>query len=117
MRKATRKSQCLSFQTYIKDSLLRYDFVPRADEKLTGNVIARDELEKDITRVWEKQDGRLKAVEIYTALQMMLQLPAESLILQDRLCWLHEQGLEAAIVPVMNKRLSPRSYAIVSHKD
>lgn len=81
-----------------------------------GNVIARDELEKDITRVWEKQNKKLRAVEIYTGLQMMLQLPAESLVLQDRLCWLHEQGLEAVIVPVMNKRLSPRSHAIVSRK-
>lgn len=73
-------------------------------------------MEKGITRVWEEQSGRLEAVEIYTGLQMMLQLPAESLILQDRLCWLHEQGLEAVTVPVMNKCVSPRSYAIVSHK-
>lgn len=80
------------------------------------NVITREEMEKGITQVWEEQSRRLKAVEIYTGLQMMLQLPAESFILQDRLCWLHEQGLEAAIVPVMNKCISPRSYAIVSHK-
>lgn len=81
-----------------------------------GILVAHDELEKGITRVWEKQNKRLRAIEIYTGLQMMLQLPAESLVLQDRLCWLHEQGLEAVIVPVMNKRLSPRSHAIVSHK-
>lgn len=80
------------------------------------NVITCDKLEKDITQLWEKQCKKLKTAEIYTGLQMMLQLPAESLVLQDRLCWLYEQGLEAAIVPVTNKRLSPRSYAIISHK-
>jgi len=67
-------------------------------------------------QLWEKQSRRLKIVEIYTGLQMMLQLPAESLILQDRLCWFHQQDLKAIIVPVMNKCISPRSYAIVSHK-
>ncbi|XP_032669325.1 protein RRNAD1-like [Odontomachus brunneus] len=116
VRKGTRKSQCMDFQTYVKDSLLRYDLAPRTDMDLTGILTAYDELENGITRVWENQNKRLRAVEIYTGLQMMLQLPAESLVLQDRLCWLHEQGLEAVIVPVMNKRLSPRSHAIVSHK-
>ncbi|XP_011641098.1 protein RRNAD1-like [Pogonomyrmex barbatus] len=121
VRKGTRKSQCLNFQTYIKDSLLRYDLIPynlalEDYATLTDRMIMQDELEKDITQMWEKQSKRLKDVEIYTGLQMMLQLPAESLILQDRLCWLHEHGLEAIIVPVMNKCVSPRSYAIVSHK-
>lgn len=46
----------------------------------------------------------------------MLQAPAESLVLQDRLCWMEEEGLEAKIIPVMNKYISPRAYAIVSHK-
>lgn len=82
-----------------------------------GNVIVHDELEKGITQVWEEQSQKLEIVKIYSGLQMMLQLPAESLILQDRLSWLHEQGLEAVIVPVMNKSISPRSYAIVSHKN
>lgn len=67
-------------------------------------------------KVWEEQSKKLETVEIYSGLQMMLQLPAESLILQDRLLWLHEQDLEAIIVPVMNKCISPRSYAIISHK-
>ncbi|EFN62886.1 UPF0431 protein C1orf66-like protein [Camponotus floridanus] len=116
VRKGTRKSQCSSFQTYVKDSLLRYDLIPDINVKFTGNVIVHDELEKDIMQVWEEQSKKLKTVEIYSGLQMMLQLPAESLILQDRLLWLHEQDLEAVIVPVMNKCISPRSYAIVSHK-
>ncbi|XP_072748542.1 uncharacterized protein [Anoplolepis gracilipes] len=108
VRKGTRKSQCSNFQTYIKDSLLRYDLVPNTNVKLT---------EKEITQLWEEQSKRLEIVEIYSGLQMMLQLPAESLILQDRLSWLHEQDLQAVIIPVMNKCISPRSYAIVSYKN
>lgn len=116
VRKGTRKTQCLNFQTYIKDSLLRYDLLPKTDTKLTGNVIPHDELERDIMQLWKEQNKRLRAIEIYTGLQMMLQLPAESLVLQDRLCWLHEQGFEAVTMPIMNKCLSPRSYAIISYK-
>lgn len=81
-----------------------------------GNVIPHDELERDIMQLWKEQNKRLRAIEIYTGLQMMLQLPAESLVLQDRLCWLHEQGFEAVTMPIMNKCLSPRSYAIISYK-
>lgn len=117
VRKGTRKSQCSNFQTYIKDSLLRYDLVPNTNVKLTDNVLVHDELEKEITQLWEEQSKRLEIVEIYSGLQMMLQLPAESLILQDRLSWLHEQDLQAVIIPVMNKCISPRSYAIVSYKN
>jgi hypothetical protein len=79
-------------------------------------MITHDELEKNIMQLWEKQSRRLKIVEVYTGLQMMLQLPAESLILQDRLCWLRQQGLKATMVSVMNRCISPRSCAIVSHK-
>ncbi|XP_076633206.1 methyltransferase-like protein 25B isoform X2 [Colletes latitarsis] len=72
--------------------------------------------EKNIIELWKNHYNKLKVVEIYTALQLMLQSAAESLILQDWLCWMHERGLDATIIPVMNKQLSPRSYAIVSWK-
>lgn len=38
VRKGTRKSQCSSFQTYIKDSLLRYDLIPNTNVKFTGDT-------------------------------------------------------------------------------
>lgn len=38
VQKGTRKSQCSSFQTYVKDSLLRYDLVPDTNVKFTGNT-------------------------------------------------------------------------------
>lgn len=72
--------------------------------------------EKNIIELWENHCDKLKIVETYTGLQLMLQASAESFVLQDRLCWMEEQGLEAKIIPVMNKYLSPRAYAIVSQK-
>lgn len=41
VRKGTRKSQCSNFQTYIKDSLLRYDLMSdiTPGAKLTGNYL------------------------------------------------------------------------------
>ena len=75
-----------------------------------------DTHEKNITELWGSHSDKLNTVEIYSGLQLLLQAPAESLVLQDRLCWMQEQGLEAKIVPVMNRQLSPRSCAVVSRK-
>ncbi|OAD55291.1 hypothetical protein WN48_04933, partial [Eufriesea mexicana] len=117
-RKGIRKSQCLDFKTYAKNSLNRYILQPQNEEKLKKQDLQfnLNTHEKNIIELWKIHCDKLKLVEIYSGLQLMLQAPAESLILQDRLCWLEEQGLGAKIIPVMNKRLSPRAYAIVSKK-
>ncbi|KOC65854.1 Uncharacterized protein C12orf26 [Habropoda laboriosa] len=117
-RKGTRKSQCLNFETYVRDSLHRYILQPSKGDKVEEQDVQSnlDMHEKNIMQLWKVHCNKLKIVEMYTGLQLMLQAPAESFILQDRLCWMAEQGLEAKIIPVMNKRLSPRAYAIVSRK-
>nr|XP_031845613.1 methyltransferase-like protein 25 isoform X2 [Nomia melanderi] len=117
-RKGTRKSQCLNFETYIKDSLNRYIFQSQKETNIKEQGV-QFSTEMHITRMmelWNIYCDKLKIVEIYTALQSVLQASAESLLLQDRLCWIQEHGLEATIIPVTNKQLSPRSYAIVSSK-
>ncbi|XP_076242733.1 methyltransferase-like protein 25B isoform X2 [Calliopsis andreniformis] len=117
-QRSTRKSQCSTFETYVKESLNRYILEPKTEKKIQeqGLQLNLDTYEKNIIDLWKDHRNKLKIVEIYTGLQLMLQAPAESLVLQDRLCWMHEQGLEATIIPVMNKQLSPRSYALVSRK-
>ncbi|XP_034194968.1 methyltransferase-like protein 25B isoform X3 [Osmia lignaria lignaria] len=118
-QKGTRKSQCLNFESYVKDSLNRYILQPSKGRKEQGNIDVQstpDIHEKNIVKLWKSHCDKLKIVEIYSGLQLMLQAAAESFILQDRLCWMEEQGLKATIIPVMNKHLSPRSYAIVSQK-
>ncbi|XP_015602097.1 methyltransferase-like protein 25 [Cephus cinctus] len=119
VRKATRKSQCLNFSTYLKDSLKRYTFeriVEESDKSISCMITITEDLQKDIMSLWEKYEHKLKAVEVYTGLQLLLQSPAESLILMDRVCWLKEHGFPTEILPVMSEKLSPRSQAIVSRK-
>ncbi|KZC11559.1 PREDICTED: methyltransferase-like protein 25 [Dufourea novaeangliae] len=117
-QKGTRKSQCLNFETYIKDSLNRYILQPQEEKNIKeqGIQVNVDEHEKNIIKLWKIYCDKLKVVELYTALQLILQASAESLVLQDRLCWMHEEGFEATIIPVTNKQLSPRSHAIVCCK-
>ncbi|XP_076297443.1 methyltransferase-like protein 25B isoform X1 [Lasioglossum baleicum] len=118
-QKATRKSQCTNFETYIRDSLNRYTLQPREEtnEEQQDVRFSAELHEKNMIELWEMHRDKLKMVEIYTALQLILQASAESLLLQDRLCWMREHGLEATIIPVTNRQLSPRSYAIVSWKN
>lgn len=116
--KATRRSQCSSIENYVKDTLLRYTFEPinETSQVKKGKMYNHEIIASEIIELWKNHCQRLKEVEIYTGLQLILQEPAESIVLQDRLCWLQEQGLEATLVPVMNKALSPRSNAIVAQK-
>ncbi|XP_078038149.1 methyltransferase-like protein 25B isoform X2 [Augochlora pura] len=118
-QKGTRKSQCLNFETYVKDSLNRYTFQSQKETNLEEEDMqfSTEMHEKNIMKLWEMHCDKLKMVELYTALQLVLQASAESLLLQDRLCWMREQKLEATVISVTNKRLSPRSYAIVSWKN
>ncbi|CAL7948465.1 unnamed protein product [Xylocopa violacea] len=117
-QKGTRKSQCLDFETYVNDSLNRYILQPQEKGKLQNDMQSNlDMHKKNIIELWRNHCHKLKIVEIYSGLQLMLQAPAESLILRDRLCWMKEQGLKTKIIPVMSKHLSPRAYAIVSQKE
>lgn len=114
VQKATRISQCTDFETYVKDALLRYKLEPIKKCEIKER---NDEHEHNLKKLWEQYHKKLHVAEIYTGLQLMLQAPAESLVLQDRLCWMREQGFHATIVPVMNKCLSPRCCALVSQKN
>ncbi|XP_043470719.1 uncharacterized protein LOC122503975 [Leptopilina heterotoma] len=96
---------------YLKDSLKRYKFIPNGKKDLPSNI------EQEVTNLWTLNESKLECAEIYTGLQLLLQSPAESLILEDRIVWLREQGFNAEIHPVMEKTLSPRSHAIVSLKN
>ncbi|KAG7210689.1 hypothetical protein KM043_012192 [Ampulex compressa] len=116
-QKATRKNQCESFETYIKDSLSRYTLEPINRTNAVKSEHFDNALHvSKITQLWQRYRVKLRNAEYYTALQLVLQAPAESLLLQDRLSWMEEQGLKAFISTVTNRNLSPRCYAIVSQK-
>ncbi|XP_043279557.1 methyltransferase-like protein 25 isoform X2 [Venturia canescens] len=111
-RKATRNSQCIDFETYLQDAMLRYEFKCNDENSLTDTA----EIRESILSEWKKVLAKLDDIEIYTGLQLMLQSPAESLILRDRRCWLVEMSYDTEIIPVTSRSLSPRSHAIVSRK-
>ncbi|XP_063985354.1 probable methyltransferase-like protein 25 [Diachasmimorpha longicaudata] len=107
-RKSVRSSKCLNFETYLQNFVSRYNFNGKElDEKYYA----------EINQLWGENESKLKLAEVYTGLQLLLQAPAEYLVLNDRKCWLEEQGFpETKIVSVLNRKLSPRSHAIVSSK-
>lgn len=73
-------------------------------------------MKAEITALWDSNANQLENVELYTALQLLLQNAAESLVLFDRLCFLKEHGFETSIYSTMDRSLSPRCYALVSNK-
>ena len=75
-----------------------------------------DHMKAEIINLWESNKDKQRSIELYTALQLLLQHIAESLILLDRLCFLQEENCEANILPIMNRSLSPRCYAMISKK-
>ncbi|XP_008557948.1 methyltransferase-like protein 25B [Microplitis demolitor] len=112
VRKATRKSQCKNFETYLQDTIERYYF--------NGNSISNDgdnkKFMETIMKLWESHEDKMNDVEIYTGLQLLLQAPAESLVLYDRYCWLIENNYSSEIVAVLSNVISPRCYATVGIK-
>ncbi|KAK0175179.1 hypothetical protein PV327_008952 [Microctonus hyperodae] len=106
VKKATRKSQCVNFDTYLTDTLQRYIF---NDENASKNEELIDKLRKK----WDENKDKLDDIEIFTALQVLLQAPAESLVLEDR----HDKTkkkINAVIVPIFDPTISPRCQAIVA---
>ncbi|XP_034946161.1 protein RRNAD1-like [Chelonus insularis] len=109
VQKATRKTQCSSFHQYLLDTLNRYKFN-------NIKVFDNEQLKEKLLRLWELHKDKMEDVEIYTALQCLLQMSAESLVLYDRCCWLLENNYSTEIVTILNNKISPRCYAIISNK-
>lgn len=112
VRKGTRKSQCLNFETYVVDCMLRYSF-EKSDTQEQDQVTIQKDL---IIKLWNTHSANMSLVEAFTGLQTLLQGTSESLILFDRISWLEEQGVKTHLAPIMSRKLSPRSYAIVSNR-
>ncbi|XP_015110794.1 protein RRNAD1 [Diachasma alloeum] len=107
-RKSVRSSKCRNFEAYFQNFTRRYNF--------NGQQLDKKYYE-EINQLWEENTPKLKLSEVYTGLQLLLQAPAEYLVLNDRRCWLEEQGFsETKILSVLDRKLSPRSHAIVSSK-
>ncbi|XP_011494904.1 PREDICTED: protein RRNAD1-like isoform X2 [Ceratosolen solmsi marchali] len=119
VRKGTMKSQCLDFENYLKNCTQRYVYEKKfyCNETFISHAMPwNDEIKIDIISLWKNHAEKQKIVELYTALQSLLQQVIESLVLFDRLSFLKEYNYETNILSIMDKSLSPRCFAIVSTK-
>lgn len=113
VNKATRKTQCINFHAYLLDTMQRYTFNGE-------NVSNNKDVMNEILRIWENHKEKLYDVEIFTALQLLLQAPAESLVLEDRRFSLIESSaygninITAEIIPVFDAKISPRCQAMIA---
>ncbi|KAJ8679402.1 hypothetical protein QAD02_015189 [Eretmocerus hayati] len=119
VRKGTRRSQCTTFINYLEDCKLRYTFESQTDEEKNRDILSTlwdDDLMNNLVTLWESNQDKQNTIELYTALQLLLQNVAESLVLLDRLKFLKEEGLDSEIFQIADRSISPRSNAIVSWK-
>jgi hypothetical protein len=105
----------MNFENYLKDCTQRFIYEKDINYKKC-TIPWNDKIKTEIINLWKKNSEKQNIVELYTALQLLLQQVVESLVLFDRLYFLKEHNYETNILPIMNKSLSPRCYAIVSKK-
>ncbi|XP_063228825.1 methyltransferase-like protein 25B isoform X2 [Bacillus rossius redtenbacheri] len=99
------------FEGFVSDALERYDHVgPGGDDEA--------ELRAGLGRLWRAHEGSARALELLTALQVVMQAPAEHLVALDRLAYLREvtPGAEARLLRALDDGVSPRCLALVARK-
>ena len=94
-----------SFEEYAADCFQRVGLPPIARDEWPALMALVDEP----LRYWRR-------VVVWYILRLMFGPLWEALILLDRLLYLREHGHAAALVPLFDPSLSPRSYALVSVK-
>lgn len=115
--KSRGKSQSLDFEKYLENFSNKYIFEKYTDYDEKATIIPWDDkIKKEIKVLWSQYADKQKTIELYTALQLLVQQAAESLILLDRVYFLKEKNCSAYLTSVMNKSLSPRCCAIVARK-
>mmetsp|Transcript_18501 Transcript_18501/g.60730 ORF Transcript_18501/g.60730 Transcript_18501/m.60730 type:complete len:137 (-) Transcript_18501:1147-1557(-) len=99
-------SKSKDFEDYCMRALSRLDIDPSSLSKL------------EIEECYANCLARLHEFRRLGALRAILARCIESMVLIDRLCFLQEEDQEtrAAIVPLFDPSLSPRSFAIIAHR-
>ncbi len=101
--KAVKRSHELDFRDYVR----------KATQNLDGLTITDEDLEA--AEVDSKLSDWWSVVSFYS-LRLLLAPLIETVLLLDRCLYLQEQGFDSVICPIFNPRLSPRNFAILSHK-
>lgn len=70
-------------------------------------------------RMWElysEYEEGIRYIEVITCLQVILQPVIESMIVMDRIYYLHEHEIKADVIAIFDENISPRNLAIVAMK-
>jgi hypothetical protein len=112
-RRAVRKTNRSTFDSFMDDALKRFRFIA----KTTGNNVEPSSILCKLSELWNHHQESCQMVEVVTGLQMAVQGVAESFILADRAACLQEHAVSSVeIVKVMNDCVSPRCLALVARK-
>ncbi|KAK3790011.1 hypothetical protein RRG08_016328 [Elysia crispata] len=102
-RKLVRKCDFSSFNSFLHSYFSSTYF--------SEDEISRGKL--SLNYLYTKHKDEFQLIEIFTALQTLVQPVIESLIYNDRLLWLMERGYtNVKVLPVFNEAVSPRNLAI-----
>lgn len=69
-----------------------------------------------ISEIWESNKDKMMIVEALSALQTSIQSVCENILLQDRVQFLLEKGVNCYIQKVTDDDISPRCHALVAIK-
>ncbi|XP_044747596.1 protein RRNAD1 isoform X2 [Coccinella septempunctata] len=114
-RKSGKSLNESDFSFYLKNFCKNYKLVPKnsgGETELTNNF----DVERRITEIWENNKDKFMLVEALSALQNSIQSVCENILLQDRVQFLLENGVNCDIQKVTDDNISPRCYALVAIK-
>ncbi|KAL4216420.1 hypothetical protein ACF0H5_024145 [Mactra antiquata] len=110
-RKLAHKDNFVSFQAYIDATIKHVDLKDR------NSVAIHDDLfQQKMFEAYKLFESNFSLIEPFTALQYLLQPVIETLIYNDRLYYLKENGYHGNIVPIFDEVISPRNLVLIASK-
>uniref|UniRef100_A0A914I3Z4 Methyltransferase domain-containing protein n=1 Tax=Globodera rostochiensis TaxID=31243 RepID=A0A914I3Z4_GLORO len=101
-----RLNKCITGEDGFRAELLSRSAVLEEEE--------REQFEQKLDEIMEEHRAAVRFIEPFTTLQFALQCPLESVVLLDRLLFLHENRIDAELVELFDPSISPRNIAIVA---
>ncbi|KAK2191903.1 hypothetical protein NP493_43g06009 [Ridgeia piscesae] len=106
-RRVARRKDYDTFDTYLAAVFDRTTLSGNQDMALVLNKLQH---------LYSSHTPDMVFIEPFTALQVALQPVLESLVVLDRLQFLHEHDISATAVPIFDDEISPRNLALVGWK-
>ncbi|XP_045461076.1 probable methyltransferase-like protein 25 [Harmonia axyridis] len=111
-RKSGKSLNESDFSFYLKNFCNNYKLIPKSSDA-KGDL----DVERRIIEIWESNQDKLILMEALTALQTSLQSVCENILLQDKVQYLIENGVNCYIEKVTDDNISPRCHALIAIKN